>query len=116
MFPRKQGDKGKSQTHFSPSCPSLSHLAVCGCNAENNQNETAGGHENTLLFGFIARCCLASRDPARALLLLPPIWNSFNNFLKRLTLNEHWSRVASNTFRRHKENYAAKYRMRENLV
>ena len=27
----------------------------CGCgNAENNQNETAGGQENTLLFGFIA--------------------------------------------------------------
>ena len=31
-----------------------SHLTVCGCNAENNQNETAGGQENTLLFGFIA--------------------------------------------------------------
>lgn len=70
-----------------------SHLTVCGCNAENNQNETAGGHENTLLFGFIARCCLGHGTRSS-----PPIWNSSNSFLKRLTSNEHWSRVASTHF------------------
>ena len=70
-----------------------SHLTVCGCNAENNQNETAGGQENTLLFGFIARVVWGT-----ALAPLPPIWNSSNSFLKRLTSNEHWSRVASTHF------------------
>ena len=87
-----------SQTHSSLSCLSLSLTSnsLRLCNAENNQNETAGGHENTLLFGFIASCCLASRT---SLSLLPPIWNSFNSFLKRLTLNEHWSRVASTHFK-----------------
>ena len=33
-----------------------------------------------------------------ALAPLPPIWNSSNSFLKRLTSNEHWSRVASTHF------------------
>ena len=50
-------DNKASQTHSSLSCLSLSLTSnsLRLCNAENNQNETAGGHENTLLFGFIAR-------------------------------------------------------------
>ena len=39
-------------------------------NAENNQNETAGGHENTLLFGFIVEFSLAPLPHCRAVLTI----------------------------------------------